>query len=90
MMPLSMEATDGLSLGEELEASRENSSGSSSWQSTASSSFVAVIVIPSALRLKRQRMRKSPVPCGKTSGPRDAGQVKLSRTFSGTGSALRR
>jgi hypothetical protein len=63
-----MEATDGLSLGGELEASRENSSGSSSWQSTASSSFVAVIVVPSALRLQRQRMRQSSVPCGKTSG----------------------
>src|SRR5215207_5440431 len=72
MMPLSMEATDGLSLGGELEASRENSSGSSSWQSTASNSFVAVMVVPSALRLQRQRMRQSSVPCGKTSVTRGA------------------
>src|SRR3954471_4891922 len=81
MMPLSMEATDGLSLGGELEASRENSSGSSSWQSTASSSFVAVIVAPSALRLERQRMRQSSVPCGKTSGPFAGRRERISHGF---------
>jgi hypothetical protein len=43
-MPLSMEATDGLSRSGELDARRENSSGSSSWLKMASSSFVAVIV----------------------------------------------
>jgi hypothetical protein len=43
IMPLSMEATDGLSLDEELEVSRENSSGSSSWHKMASSSFAAVM-----------------------------------------------
>jgi len=43
IMPLSMEATDGLSLEGELEVSLENSSASSSWHKTASSSFVAVM-----------------------------------------------
>jgi hypothetical protein len=89
MMPLSMEATDVLSLGGELEVSRENSSGSSSWQSTASNSFVAVMVVPSALRLKRQRMRQSSVPCGKSSASLETevnNYGKRSFKCSGTGS----
>jgi len=43
-MPLSMEATDGLSLEGELDVSLENSSGSSSWHKAASSSFAAVMI----------------------------------------------
>jgi hypothetical protein len=60
-MPLSMEATDGLSRGEELEVSRENSSGSSSRHKAASSSFVAVIAA-SAFLLQQQRIGHATVP----------------------------
>jgi hypothetical protein len=61
MMPLNMDAVDDLSLEGELDARRENSSGSSSWQSTASSSFVAVMTSSTSF-LQRQRMRHAGVP----------------------------
>src|SRR4051812_2130031 len=60
-IPLTIHATFGLSNGEELEVSLENSSGISSWQRAASNSLVAVIVI-SASFLAGQRARNVPVP----------------------------
>jgi hypothetical protein len=49
--PLSIEATNGFSRGGELDASRQNSSGSSSRDKIASSSFVAVMVSSACLWL---------------------------------------